>query len=82
MAERWLERVCDVEGVGTCLFYKYDQQLFQRYARNASEGVVHIYIIHIHIHTYIEGFHTGIFLGEEKIVHASGSTTCHRSSTV
>ena len=30
-----------MEGVGTCLFYKYDQQLFQRYTRNASEGVVH-----------------------------------------
>ena len=40
MAERWLERVCDVEGVGTCLFYKYNQQLFRRYTRNASEGVV------------------------------------------
>ena len=40
MAERWLEMVCDVEGVGTCLFYKCDQQLFQRYTKNASEDVV------------------------------------------
>ena len=40
MAERWLERVCDVEGVGTCLFYKYNEQLFRRGTRNASEGVV------------------------------------------
>ena len=41
VAERWLERVCDVEGVEMCLFYKYDQQLFRRYTRNASEGVAH-----------------------------------------
>ena len=30
-----------MKGVGTCLFYKYDQQLFRRYTRNASEGLVH-----------------------------------------
>ena len=41
MAERWLNKVCDVENVGMCLFYKYDQQLFRRYTRNASEDVVH-----------------------------------------
>ena len=35
------ERVCDVEGLGTCLFYKYSQQLFKKYTNNASEGVVH-----------------------------------------
>ena len=41
MAERWLEKVCDMEDVRTRLFYKYDQQLFRRYTKNASEGVVH-----------------------------------------
>ena len=30
VAERWFERVKDVKGVGTCIFYKIDQQLFRR----------------------------------------------------
>ena len=31
MAERWMSRVHDIDGVGTYLFYKLDQQLFRRY---------------------------------------------------
>ena len=41
VAERWLDKVRDVDGIGTCLFYKFDQQLFRRYTRNASEDVIH-----------------------------------------
>ena len=44
VVERWLERVCDVEGVRTCLFYRYSQELFRRYTRNVSESVVHRYM--------------------------------------
>ena len=41
VAERWLDMVRDVDGIGTCLFYKFDQQLFRRYTRNPSEDVIH-----------------------------------------
>ena len=40
VADGWLERVYDVEGVGTCLFYNYNQQLFRKYTRNASGVMV------------------------------------------
>ena len=30
VAERWLDRVSDIEGVGTYLLYKYDLKLFRR----------------------------------------------------
>ena len=35
VAERWLDRVKEEEGVGTVLMYKMDQQLFRRSTRNA-----------------------------------------------
>ena len=38
VAEQWLERVKDVEGVGTCIFNKMDQQLFRRNTRRAGQG--------------------------------------------
>ena len=37
VAERWLERVKDVEGVGTCIYYKLDQQLFRKSTRGAEQ---------------------------------------------
>ena len=37
VAERWLEKVKDVEGVGTCIYYKLDQQLFRRSTREAEQ---------------------------------------------
>ncbi len=37
VVERWLERLDDVEGVGVTVKYKYDEKLFRRYTRNASE---------------------------------------------
>ena len=36
-----VSKVCDVEGVGTCLFYMYNQKIFCKYTRNASEGVLY-----------------------------------------
>ena len=36
VVERWLEKVRNVEGVGTCLFYKLDQQLFRRSTKRAN----------------------------------------------
>lgn len=36
VAERWTERVKDVEGVGTEILYKLDQHLFRRSTRKAS----------------------------------------------
>lgn len=35
--ERWLARVEGNEGVGLTIKYKYDEKLFRRYTRNASE---------------------------------------------
>jgi len=35
--ERWLERIDGVEDVGITVKYKYDEKLFRRYTRNASE---------------------------------------------
>ena len=37
VAERWTERVKDMEGVGTRILYKLDQHLFRRSTRSASE---------------------------------------------
>ena len=40
VAERWLDRVSDVEGVGKYLLYKYDQKLFRRNTRGASNSTL------------------------------------------
>ena len=40
VAERWLERVKDVEGMGRHLLYKLDQQLFCRSTRNVQDGTI------------------------------------------
>ena len=37
VAERWLGRVKDVEGVGTCIYYKLDQQLFRKSTKVAEQ---------------------------------------------
>ena len=36
--EAWLERVKEVDGVGTCILYKLDQQLFSRSTRGADHA--------------------------------------------
>lgn len=41
MAERWLDRVNNVKGVGTYLLYKYDQKLFRRNTRGTSSSTVY-----------------------------------------
>ena len=41
VAERWLERVSTVEGVGTYLLYKYDQKLFRRNTRGPSSSTLY-----------------------------------------
>ena len=38
VAERWMERVKDVEEVGTKILYKLDQHLFRRSTRKASKA--------------------------------------------
>ena len=40
VGERWLSRVAEMEDVGSYLRYKFDQQLFRRYTRNASEDTI------------------------------------------
>ncbi len=40
MAEKWAEAVQDVDDVGVELLYKFDQQMFQRSTRGASEVTV------------------------------------------
>ena len=40
VAERWLDRVQNEEGVGTCMLYKLDQHLFCRSTRNACEMIM------------------------------------------
>ena len=39
VVERWLERVQRV-GVGTCILYKLDKQLFRRNIRGASSDII------------------------------------------
>ena len=41
VAERWTERIREVEGAGTQILYKLDQQLFRRLTRKASESCLH-----------------------------------------
>lgn len=41
VAERWLDRVGNVEGVGTHLLYKYDQKLFRRNTTGASSSTLY-----------------------------------------
>ena len=41
VAERWTERNREVEGAGTRILYKLDQQLFRRSTRKASELCLH-----------------------------------------
>ena len=43
VAESWLCRMRDVEGVGTYLLYKLDQRLFRRFTKNASEDILYKY---------------------------------------
>ena len=43
VGERWLSRVAEMEAVGSYLRYKFDQQLFRRYTRNASEDTIKEY---------------------------------------
>ena len=38
--ERWLEKVREVEGVGTKVLYKFDQQLFRRSTRGANHHLM------------------------------------------
>ena len=38
--ERWLEKVREVEGVGTKVLYKVDQQLFKRSTRGADHHLM------------------------------------------
>ena len=40
VGERWLSRVAEMEDVGSHLRNKFDQQLFRRYTRNASEDTI------------------------------------------
>ena len=40
VGERWLSRVAEMEDVGSYLRYKFDQQLFRRYTRNASVKIL------------------------------------------
>ena len=40
VGEKWLSRVAEMEDVGSYLRYKFEQQLFRRYTRNASEGTI------------------------------------------
>ncbi len=40
VGERWLSRVAEMEDVERYLTYKFDQQLFRRYTRNASEDTI------------------------------------------
>ena len=40
VGERWLSRVAEMEDVGSYLRYKFDQQLFRRYTRIASEDTI------------------------------------------
>ena len=39
MAERWVDRVNDIDGVGTYVSYKLDKQLFRRSVRGACKMV-------------------------------------------
>ena len=41
VAESWLCRMCDVEGVGTYLLYKPNQRLFKRCTKNACEDTLY-----------------------------------------
>ena len=41
VAESWLCRMHDVEGVGTYLLYKPDQRLFRQYTKNACEDTLY-----------------------------------------
>ena len=41
VAETWLDRVSDIEGVGTYLLYKYNQKLFKRNTRGASNSTLY-----------------------------------------
>ena len=40
VGERWLSRVAEMEDVGSYLRYKFDQQLFRRYTRIATEDTI------------------------------------------
>ena len=40
VAERWLDRVQNEEGVGTLMLYKLDQHVFHRSSRNACEMIM------------------------------------------
>ena len=40
VGERWLSRVVEMEDVGSYLRFKFDQQHFKRYTRNASEDTI------------------------------------------
>ena len=40
VAERWLDRVQNEEGVGNSMLYKLDQHLFRRSTRNACEMIM------------------------------------------
>ena len=40
VTERWLSRIRHVEGVGTTMLYKLDQQLFRRSTSRAEEFVI------------------------------------------
>ena len=37
VAEKWLDKVSEIEGVGAQILYKLDHQLFRRYTRGASQ---------------------------------------------
>ena len=39
--EAWLERVKEVDGVGTCILYKLDQQLFRSSTRGPDQECFH-----------------------------------------
>ena len=41
VAESWLCRIGDVEGVGTYLLYKPDQRLFRQYTKNSCEDTLY-----------------------------------------
>ena len=40
VAERWLERIRGVDGVGTQILCKFDQQLFRRSTKNACKKLL------------------------------------------
>ena len=40
VGERWLSRVAEMDDVGSYLRYMFDQQLFRRYTRKASEDTI------------------------------------------